>query len=146
MRKFLALTLSLIMIFAFSVSLVSCSEEEGDPIIKPNLNSEYAKEALENAGYNVIYTSGLQASIMDSSATAIISATKGEDEINIIYFSDSSAAASKYVLMAEDHRIEKEIAEKFGKDYNYEIGTSENSSLGVYLVYLGTPEAIKAAR
>ena len=146
MRKIISTLLLLTVSALLCLSLLSCDEATSETVITPNANAEYARDALEAAGYNVIYTEGLQASIMNSSATAIISATKGSESINIIYYSDSSAASTQYVKMAEDHRIEKEIAENFGREYNYEVGIADKSAYGVYLVYLGTPEAINAAR
>ena len=146
MKNVFSKILMLILAVALCFSIISCEEEKPEIQIKPNTNPEYAREALEEAGYNVIYTSGLQATIMDSAATAIISATNGDEKINITYYSDYSAANSGYLTLLNNHELDKEIAEKFGKEYNLEVGMAENSQAGIYLSYIGTPEAIKAAR
>ena len=146
MKKILLLLLSFVMIFSLASGLISCGKEEVETKITPNLNAEYAKEHLESAGYKVIYTSGVQASIMDSAAIAIISASKGSDKIDIVYYNDVSSASSAYANMVNDYQIDKEIAENFGKEFNDIVGTAQNSVNGVYLVYRGTENAINASK
>lgn len=123
--KILALTLVLIM----SVALfASCAA--------PNKDPEKAKEALEEAGYTVIYADG---ELADLSATilgidkvdALISASKGDDAVEIIYFEDAAAADEFYDEV-------KEAAENAGT--TVEVKKSGN------MVYYGTNAALKAAK
>ena len=128
MKKFtriLALTLVLIM----SVALfASCAA--------PNKDPKKAKEALEKAEYEVTFADGeladLAATILGvEKVDAMISATKGDDAIEIIYFDDAAAAKEFFDVV-------KEAAE--------EAGTTAKVQRSGNMVYYGTPAAIKAAK
>ena len=123
--KILALTLVLMM----SVALfASCAA--------PNKDPEKAKEALEKAEYEVIYAdeelAELAAGMLGvEKVTALISASKGDDAIEIFYFEDAAAANDAFDTV-------KEMAEKAGT--TAEVKKSGN------MIYYGTPAAIKAAK
>ena len=128
MKKFtriLALTLVLIM----SVALfASCAA--------PNKDPKKAKEALEKAEYEVMFVDGeladLAAAFLEvDKVDAMISATKGDDAIEIIYFDDAAAAKEFF-----------DVVKKAAED----AGTTAKVQRSGNMVYYGTPAAIKAAK
>ena len=123
--KILALTLVLIM----SVALfASCAT--------PNKDPKKAEEALKDAEYEVMLVDGDLADIAAGrldldKVDAMLSASKGDDAIEIIYFDDADAAKEYFDTV-------KEFAE--------EAGTTAKVQRSGNMVYYGTPAAIKAAK
>ena len=141
MKKLIKI-LSLLLIFTLTFTmLAACKKEEkskdSDP--EPNKNPEKAKEALEEAEYDVVFADGdladLAATILGiEKVDVMISASKGDDMIEIIYFEDSDAAKEHFETLKK--QMEESLEEE---DKTFEIKRSD------YMVYYGTTAAIKAA-
>lgn len=127
MKKFtriLALTLVLIM----SVALfASCAA--------PNKDPEKAKEALEDADYEVLLLDeGLDAFYEGLEAYLMAEDEDGEEVIIIYYFKDSAAAKDAW------EEVEKEVEEM--KEEEPDLIAKQSGKM----IYIGTKDAIKAAK
>lgn len=124
--KITALALLTVMICAM---LVACGG--------PNKDPEKAKEALEDAGYTVIFNDGgfLGDLAMPKGAEATITAVKGDDEyISIVYYEDKDALNEAWEDVKED-------AEKLQGKYEDIVYKKSGN-----MIYIGTKQAVKDAR
>ncbi len=120
------LSFALVAIMMCAV-LVSCGG--------PNKDPKKAKEALEAAGYEVMY-----AEVNAGGIKATITAVKGEDSISIAYYDDKDTATKAYEQAKEAYEALKEIAEAAGEELDYVVKQSGT------IVYMGTKQAVKDAK
>lgn len=124
--KILALTLVLIMSVAM---FASCAA--------PNKDPKAAAEALEDNGYKVVLFEGedetylVELTFDIEKVTAAISASKGDDVVEIFYFEDADAADAAF-----------ENVEKKAQD----AGTTAKVHKSGSMIYYGTAAALKAAK
>ncbi len=124
--KITALVLLAVMLCAM---LVACGG--------PNKDPEKAKEALEDAGYTVVFNDGglIGDHLLPDGAEATLTAIKGDDEyIAIVYYEDAEAANDAW----EDA---KEDAEELKEEYEDIVYKKSGK-----IIYIGTKQAVKDAQ
>ncbi len=127
--KVLTLALALVMMCAV---LASCAAPNADP--------EKAKEALEEAGYTVVYNDGkglfgLAGAALPEGAEATIVAIKGDEEyIVITYYEDADAVNAAW----DDAKADAEELEE-----EYENIVCKKSGK---MIFTGTEQAVKDAK
>lgn len=125
MKKIFSLILACVLLVGCVFTFASCA--------KPNSDPDKAKEALEEAGYEVMLNdSALNAK--DVEATLIAMTKDGENYLVVVYYEDKDAANEAWEDAQEDA---KELEEE------YEDVICKKSGK---MIYYGTKEAAKAAR
>lgn len=128
-KNFLKITALALLAVMICTMLVACGG--------PNKDPEKAKEALEDAGYTVIFNDGglIGDHLLPDGAEATLTAMKGDDEyISIVYYEDAEAANEAWEDAKEDA---KELEEEY-EDIVYKKSGK--------IIYIGTKQAVKDAQ
>ena len=128
-KNFLKITALALLAVMICTMLVACGG--------PNKDPEKAKEALEDAGYTVVFNDGglIGDHLLPDGAEATLTAMKGDDEyISIVYYEDAEAANEAWEDAKEDA---KELEEEY-EDIVYKKSGK--------IIYIGTKQAVKDAQ
>lgn len=124
MKKTLSLILVFMLLFC-TVMLVSCAKPASDP--------DDAEEALKENGYNV--------NRFKEDGNTYILASKGLDNIKIVYYKDEDDAEDAYDELEDKY----EDFEEFADEYDIDIDDIDYGKSG-NMVWDGTKDAVKDAR
>ena len=130
----LILTMTCTLFFACKKDEDKDDKDDKDSYSTPNKDPQQAESALKAAGYDVMLADGdladMAATILEvDNVEAMLSASKGDVALEIIYFDDADAAKKNF------ETIKKSMEEA---EADAEVKISDN------MVYYGTKEAIKA--
>lgn len=128
MRKTLKIV-SLIALFAILATvLVACIPNDPAKAEDNLKNAEYTVFSYKEGDFGFDKATGFLEIIGVKNVTAIVTATKGEDRIALIYFADSAAAKENYTPIEEHYKEEDKdaVIKRSGK-----------------VIYAGTEQAVK---
>ena len=131
-------------ILAFSlVAIMMCSALVACSLFGPNSDPEKAKEALEDADYEVLYASNAVEAVFlggwYDGCEAAIAAGKDDEAIWIWYFEDKDDAADAWEKGLKDYA--EEIEEE-AKEEDVDVVVKKSGKM----IYIGTKAAVKAAK
>ena len=147
MKRFLALFLAALMLFSCVFVFAACDKDDDKDDKKkeavPNSDPEVAKEALEEAGYEVHYTdvgaAGIKAAVV---AVKLDEEAEKTDFISITYYEDKEAANTAWEEAQDSIDDAKaSMAEMYGCKES-EIVVKKSGTM----IYVGTKNAVKAAK
>ena len=137
MKRILALTLSILVLFACISALSACRDSVVEKAVEsfPNADPQKAKDALLENGYNVV----LIDNGLPEGYAASLEAVKGQDFILITYYSDEKLLETEWAgVQGSLEAIRSNHASIVGADIEDVIIKKHGK-----MVFIGTNQAIK---